>query len=73
MPHRETIEGLIAEWDTISVASKRVTLASLIRRIELHPNRVVSVVPTWAPPDPPFKYFKTSARPAKPKAEIAAT
>ncbi|WTX44234.1 recombinase family protein [Streptomyces longwoodensis] len=52
VPHRETILGLLAEWSTISVASKRVTLASLIRRVELWPDDRIEVVPHWAPPDP---------------------
>ncbi|MFC8873251.1 recombinase family protein [Streptomyces ardesiacus] len=52
VPHRETILGLIAEWDTISVASKRLALAKLIRRVELWPGDRVEVIPVWAPPDP---------------------
>ncbi|MGW0012576.1 recombinase family protein [Streptomyces tendae] len=52
VPHRETILGLLAEWDTISVASKRVTLAKLIRRVELWPDDRVEVIAVWAPPDP---------------------
>lgn len=52
VPHRETILGLIAEWDTIDVASKRVILSSLIRRIELWPGDRVEIVSTWAPKDP---------------------
>ncbi|MEU9065875.1 recombinase family protein [Streptomyces sp. NPDC048306] len=52
VPHRETILGLLAEWDTISVASMRVTLAKLIRRVEVWPDDRVEVIPAWAPPDP---------------------
>ncbi|WP_263239122.1 recombinase family protein [Streptomyces sp. A13(2022)] len=52
VPHRETVLGLLAEWDTISVASKRVTLARLIRRVELWPDDRVEVIAVWAPPDP---------------------
>lgn len=51
VPHRETVRGLLAEWDTISVASKRVTLAELVRRVEIWPDDRVVVVPVWAPRD----------------------
>jgi site-specific DNA recombinase len=47
LPHRETVEGLIEEWDTISVKSKRVALATLIRRVEIWPESRVVVVPVW--------------------------
>ncbi|MGW2742322.1 recombinase family protein [Streptomyces sp. NPDC001450] len=53
VPHRETVVGLIAEWDTISVHSKRVLLGKVIRRVEIRPDDQVTVVPVWAPPDPP--------------------
>ncbi|MEV0598562.1 hypothetical protein AB0I82_04560 [Streptomyces sp. NPDC050315] len=53
VPYRETIQGLIEEWDTISVTSKRVTLASIIRRVEIAPNKKVFVVPVWAPAGQP--------------------
>lgn len=53
VPHRESILGLIKEWDTIDVPSKRVILASLIRRIELWPEEKIVIVPDWAPPDEP--------------------
>lgn len=49
VPHRETIVGLIAEWDTISVHSKRVLLGRVIRRVEIRPGHDVTVVPVWAP------------------------
>ncbi|MBC2864428.1 recombinase family protein [Streptomyces mexicanus] len=55
VPHRETVIGLLAEWDTISVHSKRVTLGRLIRRVEIRPDDDVTVVPVWAPADPPLK------------------
>lgn len=47
--HRETVAGLIEEWDTISVGSKRVMLASVMRRVEIWPGDRVEVVPVWAP------------------------
>ncbi|MFB7440188.1 recombinase family protein [Streptomyces mirabilis] len=53
VPFRETVVGLIAEWDTISVPSKRVLLGRLIRRVELRPGDGVSVVPVWAVADEP--------------------
>ncbi|WP_406417919.1 recombinase family protein [Streptomyces sp. NBC_01614] len=53
VPHRETVVGLIAEWDTISVHSKRVLLGRVIRRVEIRPGDDIAVVPLWAPPDPP--------------------
>lgn len=49
VPHRETVRGLLAEWDTISVASKRLMLAELVRRVEIWPDERVVVVPVWAP------------------------
>lgn len=52
VPHRETVRGLLAEWDTISVASKRLMLAELVRRVEIWPDHRVVVVPVWAPKDP---------------------
>ena len=51
--YRETVHGLIAEWNTISVAAKRRTLADVVRRVEIFPNDGVEVVPVWAPDDPP--------------------
>jgi site-specific DNA recombinase len=53
VPHRETIVGLIAEWDTISVPSKRVLLGRVIRRVEIRPGDDVRVVPVWAPGEEP--------------------
>jgi hypothetical protein len=53
LPHQEVITGLIDEWDTISVSGKRATLATIVRRVELHPKQVVRVVPVWAPADEP--------------------
>ncbi|WP_327162050.1 recombinase family protein [Streptomyces zaomyceticus] len=55
VPHRETVAGLIAEWDTISVQSMRVLLGKLIRRIELRPGDGVTVVPVWGPAEAPQK------------------
>lgn len=55
VPHRETVAGLIAEWDTISVHSKRVLLGRVIRRVEIRPEGDVTVVPVWAAPDEPKK------------------
>ncbi|MFF9088592.1 recombinase family protein [Streptomyces sp. NPDC014991] len=49
VPFRETIAGLIGEWDTISVTSKRVLLGTLIARIELRPAGVADIVPVWSP------------------------
>lgn len=51
LPHRETVAGLIEEWDTISVASKRVMLASMIRRVEIWPGDRVEVVSVWSVDD----------------------
>lgn len=51
--HRETVEGLIQEWDTIDIASKRTLLSSLVRRIEFTSDGTV-VVPVWEP-DPAEK------------------
>ncbi|MCX4615754.1 recombinase family protein [Streptomyces mirabilis] len=51
VPHREVVVGLIAEWDTISVQSKRVMLGRVIRRVEVRPGDDVKVVPVWAPAD----------------------
>jgi DNA invertase Pin-like site-specific DNA recombinase len=53
LPYRETVQGLLDEWDTISVPSKRVMLASIVRRVEIAPNKSVFVVPVWAPADDP--------------------
>ncbi|MET9142385.1 recombinase family protein [Streptomyces sp. NPDC004042] len=55
VPHRETVAGLLKEWDTISVPSKRVMLGRLVRRVEIRPGGDVTVVPVWAPADPPRK------------------
>ncbi|MEU2739877.1 recombinase family protein [Streptomyces sp. NPDC007095] len=52
--HREVVAGLIAEWDTISVDSKRVMLGSLIRRVEIGLEHSVEIIATWAPPDKPL-------------------
>lgn len=62
VPHRETVLGLIAEWDTISVDSKRLLLGRVIRRVEVRPDDDVTIVPVWAPADPPKP--KTPGRPA---------
>ncbi|MFF1587647.1 hypothetical protein ACFVY0_06025 [Streptomyces sp. NPDC058286] len=62
VPHLETVRGLIKEWDTISVKSKRVTLAELVRRVEIFPEDGVAVVPVWAPPDPPQPLKQSTAR-----------
>ncbi|MFI9600381.1 recombinase family protein [Streptomyces sp. NPDC052043] len=62
MAHREVVAGLLAEWDTISVQSKRLMLASLIRRVEVGLDRSVQVVPVWAPPDEPLPVVKGSRR-----------
>ncbi|GAA3374643.1 recombinase family protein [Streptomyces racemochromogenes] len=50
-PFRDVVQGLIDEWDTLNVAAKRVILASLIRRVEICPQKTVRVVPAWAPAD----------------------
>ncbi|MEW1866987.1 recombinase family protein [Streptomyces caelestis] len=62
MPHREVVAGLLAEWDTISVQSKRVMLASMVRRIEVGVDRAVHVVPKWAPPEESLPVVKGSRR-----------
>lgn len=67
VPFRETVVGLVEEWDTISVASKRVALAEIIRRVEIGPNKKVTVVPVWAPKGKPVRDFKLSAKTAKPR------
>lgn len=52
VPFRETVRGLLAEWDTISVEKKRFTLSTLIRRVEARREEpTVTIVPTWAPVD----------------------
>jgi DNA invertase Pin-like site-specific DNA recombinase len=51
--HRETVEGLVQEWNTVSVLSKRVMLGKVIRRVEIGPDDSVEVIPVWAPTDPP--------------------
>ncbi|MGJ5895108.1 recombinase family protein [Streptomyces niveiscabiei] len=61
VPYKETVKGLLKEWDTISVASKRVTLAEVVRRVEIFPNDEVVVVPVWAPADRPIAK-KSAAR-----------
>ncbi|MFE1773510.1 hypothetical protein [Streptomyces sp. NPDC059008] len=53
LPYREKMQGLLDEWDTIGVESKRVTLASIVRRVEIAPNKTVNVVPVRAPADEP--------------------
>ncbi|MGW2708644.1 recombinase family protein [Streptomyces sp. NPDC001356] len=49
LPFRETVAGLIEEWHTISVTSKRVLLGTLIARIELRPAGEYRIVPVWSP------------------------
>lgn len=61
-PHRETVVGLINEWDTISVHSKRVLLGRVLRRVEIRPGDDVRVVPVWAPADEPKR--RGAGRPA---------
>lgn len=51
VPHRAVVLGLIKEWNTISVPSKRVLLGRVIRRVEIHPDGAVSVVSAWAAGD----------------------
>ncbi|MFF4403755.1 recombinase family protein [Streptomyces sp. NPDC001404] len=63
--HRETVLGLIKEWDTIDVKSKRVILASIIRRVEIGPNDSVEVVPVWAPADPPVPVRRKASHRAR--------
>lgn len=53
LPFREVVRGLLDEWATISVQSKRMILASLIRRVDICTGKVVRVVPVWAPEDQP--------------------
>jgi DNA invertase Pin-like site-specific DNA recombinase len=55
LPFKEVVAGLLAEWDLISVESKRLLLSSVIRRIEVRREEpTVTVVPVWAPPDKPL-------------------
>lgn len=49
VPFRETIVGLIEEWETISVPSKRMLLSRLIARLELRSGGRLTVVPMWSP------------------------
>jgi len=65
VPYLESVQGLLAEWNTISVKSKRVTLTELIRRVEIFPADRVEVVPVWAPADPPALPKKSAARRAR--------
>lgn len=55
VPHRETVRGLIEEWDTIDVPSKRLILSTLVRRVELWPGGRIVVVAAWAPADAPVR------------------
>jgi site-specific DNA recombinase len=48
-PFRDVVRGLLEEWETISVQSKRTLIASLIRRVEICAQKQVRVVPVWAP------------------------
>ncbi len=50
-PFRDVVRGLLEEWDTISVMSKRILLASVIRRVDICLEKEVRVVPVWAPVD----------------------
>jgi hypothetical protein len=45
---RETVAGLLEEWDTISVSAKRLLLSEVALRVEIYPGDRVEVVPTWA-------------------------
>ncbi|MFD5838175.1 recombinase family protein [Streptomyces collinus] len=49
LPFRETVAGLIEEWHTISVPSKRLLLSRLIARIELRPGGDERIVSVWSP------------------------
>ncbi|MFM9566163.1 recombinase family protein [Streptomyces turgidiscabies] len=52
MPFRETVRGLLAEWDFISVEKKRFMLSTMIRRVEVRrEDPAVTIVPMWAPAD----------------------
>ncbi|MFD0358417.1 recombinase family protein [Streptomyces sp. NPDC127110] len=51
VPFRDVVHGLLDEWATISVQSKRTILASMIRRVEICGQKRVRVVPVWAPAD----------------------
>lgn len=62
LPYRETVNGLLAEWDTISVQSKRLMLAALIRRVEVGLDRTVAVVAAWSPPEAPLPRIKGDSR-----------
>lgn len=46
--HTETVSGLIEEWDTIDVGSKRVLLAAVIRAVEITSTET-RIMPVWAP------------------------
>ncbi|MEU0675419.1 recombinase family protein [Streptomyces sp. NPDC006172] len=63
VPFRETVRGLLAEWDTISVDKKRLMLSELIRRVEVRRGEpTIVIVPTWAPADKPVTDLRRSAR-----------
>ncbi|MCX5381372.1 hypothetical protein [Streptomyces sp. NBC_00091] len=51
VPFRGVVRGLLDEWATISVQSKRTILASMILRVEICAQKTVRVVPVWAPAD----------------------
>lgn len=55
VPHRATVNGLIEDWDFLSVPSKRVLLGRVIRRVEIRPAGDVQVVPVWAAAEEPKK------------------
>jgi DNA invertase Pin-like site-specific DNA recombinase len=48
VPFRETVLGLIDEWDTISVASKRVLLSRLIVRVQIGAGGEYEIIPVWS-------------------------
>lgn len=50
-PFRDVVGGLLDEWDTLSVLSKRTILSSVIRRVEICAGKQIEVVPVWAPAD----------------------
>lgn len=48
--HRETVAGLLEDWETIPVVSLNAVLRTLVRRVEVT-RKATRVVPVWAPPD----------------------
>ncbi|BDH04851.1 recombinase family protein [Streptomyces seoulensis] len=52
LPFRDVVAGLIEEWDTIDVPSKRLLLSRIITRIELWPVGEQRIIWRWTPAEP---------------------